>query len=330
MTYTPTWANADAQGRVTREHWARLPDVQELIDAVNRRRRLVYLEEQSFNIADWLSVAPLPALREQITDAILTPALGGLGGTPATPAGMDWLWPTADANENGVLRPDTGGDVSLFEQLNGTSNWTDANLAAGEFVKAVHVNELRQALEWTSRGRWTLPIYWASGLFSVLPDTPWTGEAVANNGTNELRSVGYAVFRADGLPVRGLTDATARATSKIEITADANCTVDLYRVKRWLDFEFDMPTWNRYDPSASLAWETPGGLGSQDAAFIGSIQLTADVPGTLTGAAVQQAFQDILDGADQFFLLRRADTGALTIFVSGRVVVEFDLTTPPS
>lgn len=58
--------------------------------------------------------------------------------------------------------------------------------------------------------------------------------------------------------------------------------------------------------------------------------LRPDTPGTLSGEAVRAAFQDILDGADQFFLLRRADTGALTVFVSGKVVVEFDLSTPPN
>lgn len=330
MSYTPAWTNADAQGRVTQEQWIRDVDVQELIDAVNRRRRLVYLSEQNYDVEDWVSVSPLWQLRGQITGAIHTPTTGGLGGTPPTPEGMDWLWPVADANENGVLQPGAGGDVSLFEQLNGTSGWTDATLSAGGFAKAVHVNELRQALQWTSRGRWVLPIYFTGGLFSLLPDTPWMGEAIANNGTDELRSVGYAVFRADGLPVRGLSGTTARTSSKIEITADTNCTVEIYRVQREIDFASDLPTWNEYDPSASGAWQSAGGLGANDAAYIGTLQLTADTPGTLTGAAVRQAFQDILDGAGPFFLLRRGDTGYPTIYISGKANVEFDLTTPPS
>ncbi|MBN1942723.1 MAG: hypothetical protein JW849_05445 [Phycisphaerae bacterium] len=330
MSYTPAWTNADAQGRVTNQQWIGLCDVQELAEAVNRRRRLVYLSEQSFDAAEMISVAPLPALREQIADTILLPAAGGLGGEPPTPEAMAWLWPVADENENGVLAPNEGGDVSLFEQLNGTSDWTDASLSAGDFAEAVHANELRQAVEWISRGRWTLPIYFTTGLFSLLPDTPWMGEAIGNNGSAELRSVGYAVFRAAGSPIRGLTGATARASSQIEITADTPCQVEVYRVKRPIDFAVNLPTWNEYNPGASLAWQTPGGTGPDDAAYVGTLNLSAGVPGTLTGEAVRQAFQAVLDGANQFFLLRRSDTGYPTIYVSGRVVVEFDLSTPPN
>jgi len=292
MSYAPTWTNANAQGRVQpAEHWVCLSDAEELADAVNRRRRLVYLDDQSYSFDEDVTTAPTTSFRQQMINAILTPAPGGLGGEPPTPSSMEWLWPVADGDENKIIVPSSPGEgeVSLFAKLNGTGTWTDASLAGGAFVRAVHANELRQAVEWLRRGRWTLPIYFTAGIISVLPNTCWIGELVANNGTDELRTVGFALFRWGSSPVLGLTNVTARASSCLELTADEDCTLGVYRCKRSIDFEDDPPTWNDYAPNASLSWETPGGLGGADAESIGTVELTAEEPGTVSGVGVQSS-----------------------------------------
>ncbi len=345
MTYTPTWTNANAQGRLDAgAHFVRDDDAAEQADAVNRRRRLVYLVGQDFSsqigpgktvraatIANQ-SPPPFKNFRDAIADDILEPATGGLGGSPATPAGMDWLWPVAGADENKILVAANvgGGEVGLFAKLNGGSDWTDPALTGGQSaIRAVQFNELRQAVEWTRRGRWRLPIYLPGGIFSMMPNTSWIGDSVANNGTDELRSVGFVLARTTDSPPRGLTNVTTRSTTKIELTADTTCQVWIYHCLRTIDFA-DPPTWNEYDPSASTPWASPGGSGAGDANYIGVMNLTANVAGQLSNAALTNAVQAMIDGSEQNFLVRRSDTGPETIGISGELTIEFDLDTPPN
>ena len=346
MTYAATWTNANAQGRLDAgAHFIRDDDASEQANATNRRRRLVYLSEQDFSsqIGAGKSVRvttiatefppPFKNFRSAITSDILEPATGGLGGSPASPAGMHWLWPVADADENKtlvVMNPGSG-EVAFFSKLNGTSYWTDVTMTAGQSsVRAVHFNELRQAVEYIRRGRWRLPIYLSGGIFSQLPDTPWIGSSIANNGTNELRCVGFVRARTTDTPPLGLTNVTARSATKIELTADTTCNVEIYHCLRTIDFTGDAPTWNKYDPSASASWATPGGTGAGDATYIGAMSLTANVTGQLSNAALVTAVQNMIDGSEQNFLIRRSDTGYQTIAVSGELTVEFDLDTPPN
>ena len=346
MAYTATWTNANAQGRLdAATHRARLSDAEELADAINRRRLLVYQDEQDFSsqIADGQfvreptidsqSAPPFENFRDALDDTILSPATGGLGGTPATPGDMEWLWPLAGGDEDKIIVASGAGagEIDLFDELNDTTAWTDPSVTAGMTpVRAVHFNELRQVVEWLRRGRWELPIYFAGGLFSVLPGTPWIGEAIANNGVDELRSVGFAILRTDGMPAQGLVDVAVRSGSCVELTADADCTVQIYRCLRSIDFTNDPPSWYYYDPSASLSWSTAGGTGSGDATLIGSLSLTADTPGQLSNAALTTALQAMVDGGEQNFLVRRSDSGAGTISITGRLLVEFDLDSPPN
>ena len=346
MPYLATWTNGDAQGRVAPAvHRIRLSDAQELAEAINRRRLLTYQAAQDFSshvaagkrlrepTFDSAVAPPLDNFRAALAEKILSAPLGTLGGEPATPAAMDWLWPIADGDENKrIVAGEAGaGEVSLFDKLNATAGWTDADLlAAVSPVRAVHCNELRQAVEWLRRGRWVLPVYLATGLFSPLPDTPWIGELIANNGAQELRTLGMAILRTVDDPPRGLCGVMARESCSLAVTADADCQVEVYRCKRTVDFVTDRPTWNEYDPSASAAWASPGGAGADDAAWIGSVSLTAGVPGYLTGAALAEAVQAMVDGAEQNFLLRRADTGYETITLTAELTVEFDLDSPPN
>ncbi len=346
MTYAATWTNANAQGRLDAgAHFIRDDDADEQADATNRRRRLVYLAEQDFSsqvgpgkdvrAATVATQAPPPFknFRAAITGDILSPATGGLGGNPASPAGMDWLWPVAGSDENKILVASNAGagQVALLDKLNATGNWTDTTLTAGQTaVRAAHFNELRQAVEWVRRGRWRLPIYFSGGIFSLLPNTPWIGSSIANNGTNELRSIAFVRARTTDSPPLGLTNVTARSATKIELTADTTCNVEIYHCLRAIDFTGDPPTWNEYDPSASGAWSTPGGTGAGDATYVGAMSLTANVAGQLSNVALVTAVQNMIDGSEQNFLARRSDTGGETIGISGQLTVEFDLDTPPN
>ena len=346
MTYTATWTNANPSGRLEPGvHYVRDDDPGELADAINRRRRLVYLSEQDFSsqIDAGLNVRaatiatqtapPFDNLRDNIVIDILSPAAEGLGGTPPTPGQMDWLWPVADSDEDKVLVATNpqAGEVALMAKLNQAGAWTDASLAGGQTaIRAAHFNEVRQAIEWITRGRWRMPVYISDGLFSLLPNTPWIGDSIANNGADELRGLGFVVARTSDSPALGLVDAAARSTTKLELTADTDCQVEVYRCLRDIDFAGDPATWNEYDPSASAAWATAGGTGAGDASYIGAMGLTADVTGELTNSALTSAVQAMIDGAKQNFLFRRSDTGSETIDISAELVVEFDLDSPPN
>jgi hypothetical protein len=347
MAYNPAWSNGNANGRLSAgQHHVRLCDAAELAAAINRRRLLTYWSAWDFS-SHLYSLAPVrdstldsalwppfDHLRGAITGSVLYPTPGAKGGQPPTPTSMEWLWPVSDGDEGkrlvSGLTPPGPDEVGLVQKLNGTNHWTDPNLQpAATAIRAVHFNELRQALEWVRRGRWDLPIYWCSGLFTIAPDTPWTAEVVANNGTDELRNVGYAVFRGVESPPLGLVNATALSGSYLEVTADTDCTVEVFHCLRPIDWEW-LASWNEYNPHTGAAWASPGGTGPGDSTSVGSVALTAGVPGQISGGNLTAALQNILDGAVQNFLIRRVDVGWVTAAVSSRVVVEFELNAPPN
>jgi len=349
MTYTPQWTHGNAQGQlVGGEDRIYLADTQDISTAINRRLLLVYQAEEdasedlyagAYVRRHTLAGAQPPPFRNYrfaLCGDILHPTAGVLGGTPSSPSSMCWLWPLADADENKVIVSGGAGvdpgEVGLFQKLNGTTSWTDPSLIPGQtYIRAVHFNEFRQSVEWMIRGRWEMPIYFAAGIFSPLPTTPWLSEAIANNGVHELRNLGFAFLQdRSHSPVRGITDVEVRVSSSIQITADYDCSADLYRCHAALEFVDDPPTWNQSDPSESVAWSSPGATGAGDATCLGSLNLTADVPASLSNAAVKTALQAIVDGAEQNFLIRRSDTGPETIRVTGKLVIEFDLNCPPN
>jgi len=343
MAYSATWENGNAQGRLDAGvHFICLSDAEELAERINRRRLLIYKYTQDFSSHIYSGVRvrestvssatapPFDSFRANITANILEPPAGGLGGDPATPAAMDWLWPVNDGDENKILvAGDAGveeGEVGLLQKLNGTAHWTDPTLTAGQtHVRAVHFNELRQAIEWIHRGRWRLPVYLPAGIFSSMPDDPWIGQAVANNGSVELRSLGYAIITPAGTPVRGLVDVAVRSSSKLTITADRDCTIEARHCLRPLLWASDPPTWNEYQPEGDKAWTTPGATGEGDSVYIGSVTLEADEPGDITGDGLPSALQNMIDGGEDNFLLRRTDTGPSTVNVSCEVTIDFDL-----
>jgi hypothetical protein len=348
MAYDPQWTHGDPSGQLTGGvHRVHLVDPQEIAAAINRRRLLTYQTQEDYgshlhsgarvrgSTLDFAGPPPFQNFRTSLTATVLQPPPGSMGGDPPTPIGMDWLWPINDGDENKLLvsglTPPDPGQVGLVCKINGTNQWTDPSLLSGVIgVRAVHFNELRKAAEYVRRGRWDLPIYWISGLFSLLPDTPWTAGVVAHTVTGELRSVGYAVFRGSESPPLGLANLTVRTSSFVEVTADADCTVEVFHCLRPMDFQNWPATWNEYNPGTAAAWATPGGTGPGDSVSLGTVDLEADVPGQITGSSVAAGFQAIADGAEQNFLIRRVDVAWDSVAIAVRAVIEFDLDTPPN
>ena len=142
MSYDPNWVNSNAQGRLTPAvHNVKLSDPQELIDAINRRRLLTYQAQQDFSSEMFSgasverspistdSYPPFDCFRTNLTSKILSAPTGSLGGVPASPSALDWLWAVSDSDENKIIVSGTvqnpSEEVSLFKKLNGTRNWTD-------------------------------------------------------------------------------------------------------------------------------------------------------------------------------------------------------------
>jgi len=302
-----TWTHGTA-GDVSCADYVRSLDLDEVHDAVNRRRLLVY--RQQIDLSDQYAAATpvrcglITSLREQIDDVILTPATGGLGGQPPSPTRMDWLW-TSDET---VITPQ-----GFFEAMNGGTNWSDPALSSSMYIKALHLNELRWAIETLTQGRWEMPVYWPGGILSALPDTPWIGESISKTATGELRSVGYSNIYTDDDPRQGLQNVTVSADSKFYVTADTSCTVEIRYLDEYVDFAAG-PTWN------STGQGTP----------IGTVTLAAGAEGYITGSSLAGALQTIVDGGYRNFLACRADTGYETVGITSRLVVQFDVNRPPN
>ena len=318
MTYTPSWTNGNGSGRlVGGTHWIDLDDAQDIADAVRRRMLLTYWSATDYS-ADLVAgaypkTATFNSFRYNIVNTILHPTPGALGGSPASPLSMKYLWP-GDTTKQLVSGTAGAGEISLFDELTGTGTWTDPTLSAGgTFMRAVHHNELRQALEWIHLGKWVMPIYIPWGIFSLMPNNPWGGGAVANNGTDEVRVAGWANM---SIGSSGLINVSALSSSKIVVTADTACSVTAYACN--IDFG-TYPTWNS-------PWSSPGGLG--DCTLIGGTAVSPGSPGTIGVAA--SALQPMIDGGEQKFLFRRSDSGPETISITATLHVDFDLDTPPN
>ena len=70
---------------------------------------------------------------------------------------------------------DLGVKVCLWTKLGSEAGagFTDLLLTGQKkFIRAKHVNELRQVLEWLRYGRWEMPWYMAAGMHEWFPDTP--------------------------------------------------------------------------------------------------------------------------------------------------------------
>jgi len=344
MSYDPSWT--DAATLEPGVHHVRLPHLVELTQAVNRRLLLTYQAQRDYSsalaaggyvrpqvFADAVA-PPYDSLRLALDEKILLAPPGGLGGNPPSPSAMTWLWPVDDGDLGkpiSAATPPPTGSVSIFAKLNGSSSWTDPFLAGqNKFIRAAHLNELRQVIEWVRMGLWEMPVYLVAGMHSQFPDTPWWGGVIANDGADECRLLGHAYIRTADAPPRGLADLTVLEGSYIDLLVDFGCSVEVRACLRDVEFVEDPPTWNQYDPSEAAYWATPGGGGGADSQAIATVFCPLGEWTRISGAAVASAVQGMIDGGPLVFLVRRANSGLEAIGVQARLGVRFELDAPPN
>ena len=350
MSYLPSWTGADPVALLPAIDSVRMTHLREVQQAIARRQRLTFWPAGAYDLSNTpprdIALAPLAqdppggrSLRGAVA-ALMQPAAGGVAGDPPTPVAMQWLWPVAGPDEGKILLPvaaDSEREVGLFQKLSGIADWTDAQVAAGQCgIRAVHVNELRRSVELLRRGRWRLPLYLSAGMLSSIPDAAWFGGRIANTGAQELRTLGFAqVAIGQGAAMLGLRDVHVRQGTGIDLLAQENCTVEVYRCLRGVSFSDNPPTWNQFDPAGDGDWSAPGGAGVADAVLLGSIDLPVGQVTTFSSPALAQAVAAMIPTGDEQpapanFMLRRADVSAGAVEVAADLVVEFDLAGPPN
>jgi len=336
MTYAPTWTQSNSAGLLDSSFRIRRCDLREIADVINLRRTLTFQLTKDYlsqlpsgqlitqRTMDDMTDPPANCLRRAIIDDLLNAPPGQSQMVPTNPQTIQWLWPLADGDADKPITsvtPAPQGCVNLFAKLNGGTTWSDGPLGPGSPARAIHVNEMRQALTLLRRGRWRLPVFLNVGILSTAPNTHWFGGSVAHSGSNELRGLGRIWPFRDG---RGLTDVTVRSAS-VEITAELACGVQILRCLRPIDYENDQPTWNKYLPAAGVAWGAPGGMGAGDSVDIASTNVTPPATSVATSANLATIVQSVINGGPPGFMFRRTDSGPEVIDFTATVVVEFDL-----
>jgi len=361
--YDPNWSNANASGRVDATNFIRRVDLDEIAAAINRRLLLVL--QSPFHYAPLLDARPyvsqyviddvrvgghppdyLNNFREAIDfDVLLAMPGGDIAYYPNNPIAMDWLWPLADGDENKTIVQWTGSpsatEVGLFNRLNGVYGWTDPTIDAGyvtQHARAVHLNELRQALEWLRRGRWVLPCYGWWGLVNTMPDQAWFAWQVGNNGSDDIRTMfgpRLHIDSGDGL-LRGLHGVKPISAS-MTMTFSQSCTLEFRQILRPILHGYaGQSSWDFYNNATKSPWAAGGATGPGDSqVFVNSISATANVPLTIditntTGWLTM--WQSMLDGdTPPYFLARRLDTGATMVNISNvTITLDFELNSPPA
>lgn len=146
--------------------------------------------------------------------------------------------------------------------------------------------------------------FWSGGaIYSYYPDGTMWGESVLNDGQDELRPV----FILSGtLPSSG----TATSASKLYLWHNCNnndgpINIEVYACLRRLEitdeWPLSWPSWNCYvKKPPEKPWGTPGGLGPNDAVFVGSLTLPTEWTGSrgvLTGQPLADAINAMISGA---------------------------------
>jgi hypothetical protein len=296
-----TWTNGP---RVNGTNWIRAVHFTEIVNRINKLRALMFLGPDTTlptftgNADVWWYPGGIYELRQGIMSIV--------GGGSASPDAYSMQW----LDDSSTLINTT----SFFTLLNGGTGWTGGG--GDTFIGAVQLNELRKGLELLTHGLWKYTIYFDGGLFSVLPDMPWYGGAVAKNSSGqELRTVGFVNI---SYPPVGLVNVTARGSSKIWVTGNAACSVEVGAITTALSINGGVSrTWNR-------TWNSPWGSPGGDFAACGSASLTAGTPASISAST---GIQSMISGGPSYqnALIRRTDTGTATITVSATMDIEFDM-----
>jgi hypothetical protein len=137
----------------------------------------------------------------------------------------------------------------------------------------------------------TEPIIFRDGAFSVLPDTPWIGACIANDGHSELRAIGTA----DCPGARGL-----------ELRADADCVVAVDAIDAREQNARSPRTWNDL-------LRTP-------TSHLGCAALSAGQPFELHGESVGRVLAAAANGDVLELAIRRLDHARGTVLVAAQLL----------
>jgi hypothetical protein len=362
-TYNPAWSNANSTGLVDSTCFHSRSALDEIAAAINRRRLLVLQNPfdyasllnprpfiSQYVIDDSLELSPAdnaPNFRQAIIQRILGASPGqDIAYMPTNPTSMVWLWPLADADENKTIVTWLGSpsatQVGLYNRLNGGSTWTDYNLDVGALVtqdaRAVHVNELRLALEWLRRCRWTMPVYGWYGLVNSMSGTPWMSGIFGADGANDVRAVfgpRLHIEHPNGLPL-GLHNVRPLSAS-LSLTSSQSCVVEVRQILRPITIGVNgMASWDFHNNATQSPWAQGGATGPGDSEVVcGPISMTANVPLVLdihNTAGWLTMWQSMLDqNSPPYFLIRRLDTGPTLMNLSNAsVTLDFELNSPPA
>jgi len=337
MTYTHNWTHQDGSGHVLAGDRVYAVDATEVRDVGDRRLRIM------FNPSGKWPIASTAAVGATIDDQNPTKVRDGIAAAvPSTLSYFQgestwwqlytlraWLYPVAGADENKYIRLGTpgAGEVNFYAKLNGGSGWT-GSVGVGQAVKAVHVNEPRDAAALLSRGRFVLRVGdGGEALCSngALPGGLWYPPAVAReSGGREMHSwFGGQVWmwKPDGaggwFGTRGQS-VTVLASSKIRMKPlGTNLKIKLYHCSGHL---------------------TPGGFtwAEGQAAtgdLIGDFDLTNNVWTEHSDATFIALLQSMADGAEPSFKVAPNETtgwGDDPTHITVEVIMDFELASPPN
>ena len=328
MSYQFSWTKQNAQGEVEpASDYISKQEIIEIAEALNRRRKLAFIEPLTPYDTPKIAGYNLSRLETQLSTIV---GIATFTGTPLDekPFKRSWLNPTpgTDYNKEITLVP-KADSVIIYNLINGTGNFSRHNNNE-KFARATHINELRKAVKILSKGCWQSTLGFLTGISSAEPNSQFYYPAIHKSDSMEVRSIARTPIKSGN--DLGLKNVTVTDESSIMLTADCDCQIAIYHCLRPADLTSNQATWTSYNSQTNSNWSQPGGLGAGDAELIGTLNLQAYQAGTLSGAAVKNTLQKMVDGAPANFIAARTDTGNEFISLSGCVNTVWEINTPPA
>ncbi|MCG3179671.1 MAG: hypothetical protein BIFFINMI_02012 [Phycisphaerae bacterium] len=334
MAYAHNWTHQDANGHVLAGDRIYAVDSTEIRDAADRRLKVMFNPAGKWPIPSTAAVGA--AIDDQnmakVRDGFLAavPLWGYFAGESSwwqLYTLRAWLYPVTGPDEDKWITSGSQTDmVNFFAAINGGAGWT-GSVGVGQPVRAVHINEPRDAAALLSRGRFVLRVGdggEARASSGDLPGGLWYPPAVLRDGAREMHSwFGGQVWmwKPDGASgwfgTRGQS-ATVRSTSKIRLKPlGSNVKLQLYHSAAPLaEGEF---TWA----------EGQAATGQHIADF----DLTDNTWTEWSSPAFLSLLQQMADGAAEpsFKIAPNEQTGwpDEPTHVDVEVWVDFDLNSPP-